>query len=380
MSALSNAWVPHPSKCACQAHTFRDTMLAQSARQIKRGPKFGESCGAAREVGLRDGAGGMGLDGNSRGGSVQQYGVSVKMSGMMYAASRRQIASPWPLFRNRRGELCSDPSVQDMLPLPETEPSRRFRAAVAAQAISATIRPRDCDRARRRNTGRDDAEVSDRAESDQRRAADLAQRHFGRRGHVRALDRRGSIFRWARSSPWRAWIAAGFAHPGDYPAAVPVLMGIAVGMACGATNGLAITRGGIAPFIATLGMMSVARGLALVVSGGKPVSNMSSDLTRLADNLFGVPIPVLILAAASAGFLGPFWPMPRLGPLPLCGPAATRTPHAPRGNQRQPRQDVRLHRVRGVDGPGWRRARGAQSPPASPTWASPSSWMPSPPW
>jgi len=94
-------------------------------------------------------------------------------------------------------------------------------------------------------------------------------------------------------------IAAGFAHPGNYPVAVPILMGILAGTACGATNGLVVTRGGVAPFIVTLGMMTVARGLALVASGGKPVSNMSPDLTRLAGDVLGMPIPVLILAAVS---------------------------------------------------------------------------------
>ena len=93
--------------------------------------------------------------------------------------------------------------------------------------------------------------------------------------------------------------AAGFAHPGDYPVAVAVLVGVLAGMACGATNGLVITRGRVAPFIATLGMMTAARGLALVVSGGKPVSNMSSALIRLAGDVFGLPVPVLILAAVS---------------------------------------------------------------------------------
>jgi inositol transport system permease protein len=102
-------------------------------------------------------------------------------------------------------------------------------------------------------------------------------------------------------------VAAGFAHPGDYPAAVAVLMGILAGTACGATNGLLVTRGRVAPFIVTLGMMTVARGLALVVSGGRPVSNMSPALTRVAGDLFGLPLPVLILAAVSLAswiFLG----------------------------------------------------------------------------
>jgi inositol transport system permease protein len=94
-------------------------------------------------------------------------------------------------------------------------------------------------------------------------------------------------------------IAAGFAHPGVYPVAVPVFMGIVAGTACGAVNGIVITRGSVAPFIVTLGMMTVARGLAMIVSGGKPVSNMSPELMRLAGDCFGIPIPVLILAAAA---------------------------------------------------------------------------------
>ena len=94
-------------------------------------------------------------------------------------------------------------------------------------------------------------------------------------------------------------IAATFAHPGEYPVAVPVLIGILVGTACGATNGLLVTFGRVAPFIVTLGMMTVARGLALVASGGMPVSNMSPELKELAGDVLGLPIPMLILAAVS---------------------------------------------------------------------------------
>ena len=94
-------------------------------------------------------------------------------------------------------------------------------------------------------------------------------------------------------------LAAGFAHPGDYPVAVPIAIGILAGTTCGAANGFLVARGGVAPFIVTLGMMTVARGLALVASGGKPVSNMSPELTRLAGDVFGLPIPVLVLAAVS---------------------------------------------------------------------------------
>ncbi|MDA3925300.1 MAG: ABC transporter permease [Kiritimatiellae bacterium] len=93
--------------------------------------------------------------------------------------------------------------------------------------------------------------------------------------------------------------AAHLAHPGGYPLMVPVMAGILVGAACGAINGVVITRGNVAPFIATLGMMTVARGGALVLSHGRPVSNMSPAMTRIAGDWSHIPIPALILAAIS---------------------------------------------------------------------------------
>jgi inositol transport system permease protein len=102
-------------------------------------------------------------------------------------------------------------------------------------------------------------------------------------------------------------VAATFAHPGDWPVLVPVVFGILTGTACGAANGLAVTQGRIAPFIATLGMMTIARGLALVVSKGKPVSNLSPSFTALGGDVFGFPVPILILlfvALVSWVFLG----------------------------------------------------------------------------
>ncbi len=90
-------------------------------------------------------------------------------------------------------------------------------------------------------------------------------------------------------------VAASFAHPGDWPVLVPIAMGVLAGIFCGFVNGVVVTRGHIAPFIVTLGMMTVARGLALVLSSGKPVSNLSDTFTSLGSDVLGLPIPVLIL-------------------------------------------------------------------------------------
>jgi ribose/xylose/arabinose/galactoside ABC-type transport system permease subunit len=95
-------------------------------------------------------------------------------------------------------------------------------------------------------------------------------------------------------------VAASFAHPGDYPVFVPVAMGVLAGLACGAVNGAVITLGRVAPFIVTLGMMTAARGLALIVSGGKPVSDLSRAFKWLGGgDCLGVPNPVLLLIAVA---------------------------------------------------------------------------------
>jgi inositol transport system permease protein len=92
---------------------------------------------------------------------------------------------------------------------------------------------------------------------------------------------------------------ATFAHPGEHTVFVPIAVGLMTGAACGLLNGVLVTRGGVAPFIVTLGMMTIARGLALIFSGGRPVANMSNELTALAGDIWGIPIPVLCFAGVA---------------------------------------------------------------------------------
>jgi ribose/xylose/arabinose/galactoside ABC-type transport system permease subunit len=95
-------------------------------------------------------------------------------------------------------------------------------------------------------------------------------------------------------------VAASLAQGGEYPLAIVLAAGIATGACCGAVNGVVVTRGRVPSFIATLGMMTAARGMALVVSDGRPVSNLSPEFTRLGGDLGVLPIPVIILAATAA--------------------------------------------------------------------------------
>jgi ribose/xylose/arabinose/galactoside ABC-type transport system permease subunit len=89
--------------------------------------------------------------------------------------------------------------------------------------------------------------------------------------------------------------AASCAHPGQSLLLVPVLLGIFTGAACGAVNGAIVALGRVAPFIATLGMMTAARGVGLLISGGRPVSNLSPAFTRIGGgSIAAVPIPILV--------------------------------------------------------------------------------------
>ncbi len=93
-------------------------------------------------------------------------------------------------------------------------------------------------------------------------------------------------------------LSATFAHPDTYPLFVPVLMGLGAGVIVGLVNGLIVTRAQVAPFIVTLGMMTIARGAALVLSQGRPVSQLSDAFNALGGaDVAGIPVPVLILGA-----------------------------------------------------------------------------------
>ena len=73
---------------------------------------------------------------------------------------------------------------------------------------------------------------------------------------------------------------------------------LAVGILCGLTNGLVVTIGKITPFVATLGMMSIARGFTLIYTKGYPISGFSPDFRFIGGGyLFGCPIPIVIFLA-----------------------------------------------------------------------------------
>jgi inositol transport system permease protein len=90
---------------------------------------------------------------------------------------------------------------------------------------------------------------------------------------------------------------ATFAHPGEYPLIVPILVGVGVGLLTGVINGVIIAKGRIAPFIVTLGMMTGARGAALLFTSGKPIGNLSDSFNFIGQgDVLGIPVPIILFA------------------------------------------------------------------------------------
>ncbi|MFI6088714.1 substrate-binding domain-containing protein [Streptomyces sp. NPDC051218] len=81
------------------------------------------------------------------------------------------------------------------------------------------------------------------------------------------------------------------------PVWLAVVLAVGTGIACGFVNGLLVSYGKLPPFIATLAMLSVARGLSLVISQGSPIP-FPDSVSNLGDTIGGwLPVPVIVMIA-----------------------------------------------------------------------------------
>jgi len=96
-----------------------------------------------------------------------------------------------------------------------------------------------------------------------------------------------------------------------YPSVwVVVLVSLAVGALIGYLNGVLVSRLNVAPFIATLGMLYVARGIALLITNGETFTKLSGEkslgntgfLTVLAGAPLGIPMPVWLMVVFALVF------------------------------------------------------------------------------
>lgn len=78
--------------------------------------------------------------------------------------------------------------------------------------------------------------------------------------------------------------------------ALPILLSLAIGALMGFINGILIAYGKLPPFIMTFGMMSIARGLAYVLTRSQTISGFSDGIRFLGNTrVFGIiPLPIFI--------------------------------------------------------------------------------------
>lgn len=90
-------------------------------------------------------------------------------------------------------------------------------------------------------------------------------------------------------------VAAGLSHSG-MNAAGAIIVGLIIGTALGFISGLAVTKGNVPPFIATLAMMTMARGATLVYSNGQPKTGLGDDFAFIGNGkVWVIPFPVIVL-------------------------------------------------------------------------------------
>jgi ribose transport system permease protein len=90
-----------------------------------------------------------------------------------------------------------------------------------------------------------------------------------------------------------------------FPTVPGIIVGVAVGAAVGFVNGFLVTAANLTPFIATLGMLTAARGLVFVISNGVAVFGAPSSFRLLGQGAIG-PIPVPIIALVVVAVAGHF--------------------------------------------------------------------------
>ena len=91
-------------------------------------------------------------------------------------------------------------------------------------------------------------------------------------------------------------LCADLEHRG-IPILILVILTLLAGAVLGFLNGVVITKGKVTPFVVTLGMMSIARGFALIYAGGYPISGFDKPFRYIGSGYsLKIPVPILIFA------------------------------------------------------------------------------------
>lgn len=93
-----------------------------------------------------------------------------------------------------------------------------------------------------------------------------------------------------------AGVLAALLGRGDLTLLVAFMVALAAGLAVGITNGVGVAVGKLPPFIMTLGTMTAVRGLALLITDGKPVTGITDAYKAIAASSFlGIPMLAVFL-------------------------------------------------------------------------------------
>ncbi|KRM75285.1 ABC transporter permease [Secundilactobacillus collinoides] len=79
------------------------------------------------------------------------------------------------------------------------------------------------------------------------------------------------------------------------PVVLAILAGLVIGGAIGGLNGFLVAKLNLQPFVATLGTMTMFRGLAYTISGGQPVYTLPAAFDYLGGSIGVIPIPAILM-------------------------------------------------------------------------------------
>ena len=77
-----------------------------------------------------------------------------------------------------------------------------------------------------------------------------------------------------------------------------IILGLVVGTFMGAINGIGVTKGNVQPFVMTLGMLGIARGLAFMYTGGMPIPVLDPDFLFIGNGyILNIPVPGILFVS-----------------------------------------------------------------------------------
>ena len=96
-------------------------------------------------------------------------------------------------------------------------------------------------------------------------------------------------------------VAAMIASDGGSAVLLGIVAALGIGLAVGFFNGVMIAQFRVPPFVVTLAMLTICRGLAFIVTGGRSIGNLPAGFAVLGrERVLGLPIPVIVMIAVFA--------------------------------------------------------------------------------